>query len=147
MEGVYTKTRSEEVAPEMRAAAAKECAGLEVERFVKDLGRDVCVEASEALGAEQGAEARVWRHRFRSVRRLLFQSAVLPIREAFCFLMGRRVSALKLTTHQMREVLSRGSWFRAESWRRRSVEPHNVARAREREAAVCSAPNQQARRN
>ena len=39
----------------MRAAAAKACAGLEAERFVKDPDRDVCAEASEALGTEQGA--------------------------------------------------------------------------------------------
>ena len=39
----------------MRAAVAKACAGLEAERFVKDLDRDVCAEASEALGTEQGA--------------------------------------------------------------------------------------------
>ena len=55
MEGVYTKARSKEAGPEMRAAVAKACAGLEVERFVKDLDRDVCAEASEALGTEQGA--------------------------------------------------------------------------------------------
>ena len=59
MEGVCARSRSEEVVPEMRAAVAKACAGLEVERSVEDLDRDVCVESSEAFGAEQGAEARV----------------------------------------------------------------------------------------
>ena len=59
IEGIYTKARSEEVAPEMRSALSKACAGFEVELFVKGLCRNVCVEASEALGAEKGAEARV----------------------------------------------------------------------------------------
>ena len=54
MEGVYTKARSEEVVPEMRSALSKACAGSEVEIFVKDLGRDVCADSSEALGAEKG---------------------------------------------------------------------------------------------
>ena len=67
MEGVYAKARSEEVAPEMRAAVAKACAGLEVERFLGYLGRDVCVDSSEALGGENsgrrhasGAAASDW---------------------------------------------------------------------------------------
>ena len=145
MEGVYTRARSEEVVPEMRAAVAKACAGLEVERFVEDLDRDVCVESSEALGAERGAEARVWRQRFRSVRDLLLPSVVLPIREDFWSLMGRRARALKLTTRQMREILSRGSSYRSELRRRRSEEPRSAARAKEREAAVRPAPNKQAR--
>ena len=46
MEGVYTNTRSEEVAPEMRAAAEKACRGLEVERFANDLDREVNSETS-----------------------------------------------------------------------------------------------------
>ena len=83
MEGVYAKVRSEEVVPEMRAAAARASAGLEVERFVKDLDRDVCAEASEALGVERGAVARAWRRRFRSGRELLIPAAVLPIRDDF----------------------------------------------------------------
>ena len=108
MEGVYVRARSEEAAPEMREAVGKACKGLEVEHFVVDLDREVCVDASEALGAEAGAEARAWRHRFRSVRDLLVPAVVLPIRENFWNLMGRRVRALRLTTHQMREVLSWG---------------------------------------
>ena len=43
----------------MRSALAKACTAIEVELFVRDLSRDVCVEASEALGPEKGAEARV----------------------------------------------------------------------------------------
>ena len=66
--GVYAKARSEEVAPDMRSALDKARAGLEVEMFVRGLGRDMCVEASEALGSEKGAESRVWPHQFRSVR-------------------------------------------------------------------------------
>ena len=41
MEGVYTEVRSEEVVPEKRTAVAKVRAGLEVERLIRDLGRDV----------------------------------------------------------------------------------------------------------
>ena len=131
----------------MRAAAAEACAGLEVERFVRDLGRDVCVDSSEALGSEQGAEARVWRRRFRLVRDLLAPSAALPTREDFWSLMGRRVRALNLTTHQMKEALSRGSSFWSELRRYRSEEPRKVARSRERESAVRPEPNKQARRS
>ena len=145
MEGVYTKARSEEVAPEMRAAVAMARAGLEVERFVWGLGRDVCVDASEALGAEKGAGARVWRRRFRLARDLLAPSAVLPIRGDFWSLMGRRVRALKLATRQTEEVLPRGSSFRSELRRYRSEDPHNVARARERESAARPESNKQAR--
>ena len=67
----------------MREAVGKACKGLEVEQFVTDLDREICLDASEALGAEPGVDARVWRHRFRSVRDLLAPAAVLPIREDF----------------------------------------------------------------
>ena len=147
MEGVRAKARSEEVAPEMRTAAAKACAGLEVERFARDLGRDVYVDSSEALGEERGAEARVWRHRFRFARDLLAPSAVLPIREDFWSLMGRRVRALKLTTRQMQEALSRGSPFRSELRQYRNEDPHDVARTRDGESAARLESNKQARRS
>ena len=65
---------------------------------------------------------------------------VLPIREDFWNLMGRRVRALRLTTHQTREVLSWGSAFRADLKRRRDSNPQSVARANNREAAVGNAP-------
>ena len=39
VEGAYATARSEEVVPEMRAAAEKARRGLEVERFVRGLGR------------------------------------------------------------------------------------------------------------
>ena len=83
MGGVYTKARSEEVVPELREAVARARAGLEVEHFARGLARDVCAGASGALGAEQGAEARIWRHRLRSVRELLAPSAVVPIKRIF----------------------------------------------------------------
>ena len=145
MEGVYIRARSEEAAPEMRAAVDKACKGLEVERFVAELDREICVDASEALGAEKGVEARVWRHQFRSIRDLLVPSVVLPIREDFWNLMGRRARTLKLSTHQMREVLSRGTAFRAELKRYRDSDPQSVARANKREAAVSSASSKTSR--
>ena len=111
-----------------------------MERFVTDLDRDLCAEASEAIGAEAGAEARVWCHQFRSVRDLLAPAVVLPIREDFWNLMGRRVRALKLTTHQSREVLSWGTAFRADMKRYRGCDPQSVARTNKREAAVGEAP-------
>ena len=145
MERVYTKARPEEVVPETRSAVANACAGLEVESFVRDLDRDARVESSEALGTERGAEARVWRRRFRPVQDLLVPPVVLPIREDFWSPMGRRVKALKLTTHQMREVLFWGSSYRAELKRRRSEDPLNVARTRGRETASRPAPEKRAR--
>ena len=42
MEGAYTKDRSGEVVPVMRAAVDKACRVLEVERFVLYLDREVC---------------------------------------------------------------------------------------------------------
>ena len=140
MEGVYVRARSEEAVPEMREAVQKACKGLEVERFVTDLDRDLCAGASEAIGAEAGAEARVWCHRFRSVRDLLVPAVVLPIREDFWNLMARRVRALRLTTHQSREVLSWGTAFRADMKRYRGCDPQSVARTNKREAAVGEAP-------
>ena len=129
----------------MRPAVARACAGLEAERFVGDLDHDICAEASGALGTERGAEARIWRQRFRSARGLLAPSVVLPIREDFWSLMGRRVRALKLPTHQSREVLSWGSSRRAELKRYRSEEPLKVARTRDRDALARPAPDKQAR--
>ena len=140
MEGVYVRARSEEAVPEMREAVGKACKGLEVESFVADLDREVCADTSEALGAEAGAEARVWCHRFRSVRDLLVPAVVLPIRENFWNLMGRRVRALRLSTHQMREVLSWGTAFRSDLKRHQSTDPQSVIRASRRETAAGSPP-------
>ena len=141
MQGFYTKVRCEEVAPEMRAAAAKACAGLDFGRFVQDLDRDVCAEASEALGVEQGADARVWRHRVRAAHELPIPAAVLPIRDDFWFLMGRRAPALKLSNHRKRGVVSWGPSFRTALKLYRNVEPNKVVQSREREVAVSSAPS------
>ena len=145
IEGVYTKARSKGVIPEMRSAVAKACAGLGVECFVRDLDHVVCAESSEFMAAEQGAEARVWRQRIGSVRDLLVPSGVLPVREDFWSLTGRRVKALNLPTHQMREVLSWGSSYRAELRRYRSEEPFKVARRRDRGLAARLAPEKGAR--
>ena len=80
----------------MQAATAKASAGLEVELFVKDLDREVCVEASEALGSEKGAGTRVWLRRFRSVRQLLAPAIVLPMRDNFWVLNGSSCSLVKV---------------------------------------------------
>ena len=140
MEGVYIKARSEEVVPEMRAAVERASRGLEVERFVNDLDREVSAEASEMIGGEHGAEARARRHQFRSVKDLLVPSVALPIKENFWHLMGRRVRALNLSTHQTREVLSWGASCRDELRKSRSTEPQSVAHTRKREAAAAFAP-------
>ena len=113
----------------MRAAVAKACAGLGVERFVTDLDRDVCVEAS---GAELGADARVWSHRFRSAGELFVPAVVLPAREDFWFLTGRRVRALKSSTRQKRGAFFWGSPFRPALKLYRIVETHKVAQCWER---------------
>ena len=145
MEGLYVRARSEEAVPEMREAVGRACRGLEVERFVADLDREICVDASEALGAETGVEARVWRHQFRSIRDLLVPAAVLPMREDFWNLMGRRVRALKLSAHQMRKVLSRGTASRADLKRYRDSDPQSAARTNKREAAVSLASSKTSR--
>ena len=91
MEGVYTKARSEEVAPEMRSAVAKACAVLEVAPFVEDLDREVCAEGEEARGAVTGAAARIWFYRVGSFRESLVPVIVPPIRDNFWAFMGRGV--------------------------------------------------------
>ena len=146
MEGVYVRARTEEAVPEMREAVGRACRVLEVERFVSDLDREVCAEASEALGAEPGAEARVWCHRFRSLKDLLVPAVVLPIRDDFWNLMGRRVRALGLSLRQRREILSRGTAFRSELRRFREADPQSVARTSKRELAVGSTPSKAPRR-
>ena len=140
MENVYIRARSEEAAPEIRAAVDKARRGLEVELFVIDLDREVSAEATVALGDPEGDEARIWCQRFRSVRDLLVPSIVLPIRGDFWRLMGRRVRDLKLTTHQKREVLLWGSAFRADLRQYRETDPQAVCRSNKREAAVAAGP-------
>ena len=140
MEGIYGKARPEEVAPEVRSAPVKACSGLEVELFVRDLVRDVCVEASEALGYEKGAEARVWFHRCRSVREFLVPVVVLPTGGDFWPLMASRVRSLKLSGRQKKEVLVRDTEFRAALKRYRSSDPIRAVQAGKREVAAGSSP-------
>ena len=136
MEGVYAKARSEEVAPEMRSVVDKACARLEVEHFARDLDRVVCEEPSELVGAEPGAETRAWCQRFRSAQSLLVPSVVLPIREDFWALMGRRVEALTLSDYQRKEILSWGLSYRSELRRYRNTDPSRLISTRDREAAT-----------
>ena len=138
--------RSGEVAPDMRSALSKACAGLEVELFVKDLDCDVCVEASDALGAEEGAEARVWFHRFRSACELLVPAGVLPTRGNFWSLMARRVRPLNATGRQKKEMLVGGTEYRA-AWKLySSPDPRKVVQTRERDVAAGPSPKKCVRR-
>ena len=129
----------------MRSALSKARAGLEVELFVKDSDCDVCVESSEALGAEKGAEARIWFRRFRSARELLVPVVVLPTRDNFLSLMARLVRSLNLSDHQ-RKMLVWGTEYHA-AWKLcRSPDPSKVVQTREREVAAGSSPKKCVRR-
>ena len=105
MGGVYTKARTEEVAPEMRSAVAKACAVLEVAPFVEDLDREVCAEGEEARGAATGAAAQKMFYRVCSFRESLVPVIVSPIRDIFWALMGRGVRLLNLSDSQKRTAL------------------------------------------
>ena len=90
MEAVHKRTRSGEVLPEMRAAGAKACAMLDVTACIENLERDLCPDSAEFLGPDGGTHARVWFHLFCSLKDFLAPAAVLPIRENFWSIMGRR---------------------------------------------------------
>ena len=53
---MYNKVRSEQVAPEMRAALSRACAHMKVERFVKELETFV-KELKELRGGGRGRSA------------------------------------------------------------------------------------------
>ena len=131
----------------MRSALAKACAGIEVVLFVKNLDRDVRADASEVLGAEEGAEARVWPHRFRSVRELLVPAVVLPIRGNFWSLTARRFRSLRLSGRQKDAMLVWGAGFRATLKRYRASAPIKVIQTREREAAAGPSSRKHVRRD
>ena len=146
MEGVYTEARSEDAVSAMRSALSEACAGLEVELFVKDLGRDVCAESSEALGAEKGADARNWFRRFRSAREFPVPAVAPPIRGNFWPLMAKRVRSLNLPDHRRKEMLVWGTEYPA-AWKPyRGPDPSKVVQTREREVAVGSHPKKCVRR-
>ena len=107
----------------------------------------MCVEASEALGSERGAESRVWFHRFRSVREFLVPVVVLPIRGNFWSLMARRARSLELSDHQKKEVLVWGAELGAALKRSRSSDPGRVVQTRERGVAAGSSPRKRVRRD
>ena len=129
----------------MRSALAKARSVLEVELSVKDLDCDVCAEASGALGAEKGVEARFWFRRFRSVRELLVPVVVFPIRGNFRSLMARRVRSPKLSDRQRKEMLVWGTEFRAAPKRYRTSDPSKVFQTREREVAAGVSPRKRGR--
>ena len=80
----------------MRSAVAKACTALGVTSIVEDLDREVRAEGDEALGAGRGAAARILFHRLCSLRDSPAPAVVLPIRDNFWALVGRRVRMLSL---------------------------------------------------
>ena len=124
----------------MRSALPNACAGLEVELFVKDSGRNACAESPEALGAEKGADARNWFRRFRPVREFPVPVVVFPCRDIFWPLMARRVRSLNLSDRRRKEMLVWGTEYPA-AWKLyRSPDPSKVVQTREGEVAVGSSP-------
>ena len=130
MESVCTEVRSGEVVPEMRSAVAKPCNALEVTSFVEDPYRDVGSESDDAFGLLMGAAARIWCYRFTSLREFLAPEIVIPIRDNFLALMGRRVRLLNLSDSQRRALLLRAREFRLALKSFRNKEPASLARVR-----------------
>ena len=83
MEAAYDKTRAKKVLPEMRAAAVRACAAMDVASFVEDLDSHVCPDGDEALGSDGGAKVRVWFYRFCSLKEYPAPIAALRIWENF----------------------------------------------------------------
>ena len=146
MGGVYTRARSEEVAPDMRSAVTKARAVLEVTSFVEDLDRVVCADGEGALGSGRGSAARIRSHRFCSLRESLVPVVVFPIRDNFWAFAGRRVHLLNLSDMQWREVLSWAGDFRSALKVIRSSAPSRLVRTRDRDAALPSSPSKRPRR-
>ena len=136
MEAVYNKTRTEEVSPEAQAAVAQACAVLGVTSFVADLDGDVCPDGGEFLGPDEGSRERVWFHCFCTLEESLVPTAVLPIRENFWSLMGRRVRPLSLSDSQERALLSWGADFRVALRAYRISDPQSAMHRRNRGAAA-----------
>ena len=59
--------RSEEVAPEMRAASLRACAHLDVVLFFKGLETDVTFATGDEVGLPQHPFTQIWLRRFRAV--------------------------------------------------------------------------------
>ena len=131
--------------PEMRSAAAKACNVLEATSFVEDLGRDVDSESDDALGLLEGAAARILRYRLSTLRESLAPEIVIPARDNFLALMGRRVRLLNLSDSQRRAVLLRAREFRLALKSFRNKEPASLARVRATDAAVSSSPGKKSR--
>ena len=120
----------------MRSAAAKACNVLAATSFVEDLCRGVGSEGEEALGLLKGAAARIWRYRFATLREFLAPEIVIPIRDNFLALMGRRVRLLNLSDSQRRAVLLGAAESRLALKSARSKEPASLERVRAMDAAV-----------
>ena len=105
MESVYNEVRTEEVVPEMRSAVNGACALLVVRAFVVDLDDDSCVVGEGAVGSDTGRAVRVWFRRFCALKEYLTPSIVLPIRDNFLGVFGRRVRRLELSDIRRRVFL------------------------------------------
>ena len=144
-ESVYTNVRPGEAVPEMRSAAAKACNVLEATSFVAALDRDVGSESDDTLGLRKGAAARIRRYRFTTLREFLAPEIVIPARDNFLALMGRRARMPNLSDSQRRAVQFRARGFRLALWRFRSKEPASLPRVRAMDAAVPSSPGKKPR--
>ena len=136
MEAVFSQTRTEEAFQGMRAATTRACTVLGVMSCVQDLDRDVCPDSDEVLRPDRGAQARAWFHRFCSLRENLVPMVVLPIRDNFWSLMGRRVRVLNSSDSRRRVRFGLGADFRAALKASRSSEPQSAVQVRGRAAAV-----------
>ena len=95
----------------LRSAAANAGNVLAATSFVEDLDRDVGSDSEDAPGLLKGAAAQILRSGpDLALREFLAPEIVIPIRDNFPALMGRRVRLLNLSDSQRRVILY---WARA----------------------------------
>ena len=130
----------------MGAAVVKACAVLEVTSCVEGLDRDVCPASNDALGSDGGAQVRIWFRRFCSLKEYLAPIVVLPTRDNFWSLMGRRGHKLDLSDSLRRAIFSWGVDSRAASKVYRSADPQSTVQIRDEDSAVGAGGDERPRR-
>ena len=104
---------------------------MDAQAFVVDLDDGSCVDGEEAVGLDRGKAVRARLRRFCALKGYLAPPTVLPIRDNFLGILGRRVRRLVLTDAQNRSYLSRGADFRAALKVSRNADPDVLVQVRQ----------------
>ena len=105
MERVYSKVRSEEVAPELRNAMVRASTRHVTEEFGRDLETEPTLVDGCMCGLSRDQRTRRWFHRVSSATDALNPGAATPLGPSAPGIMSRRVKALALSDGQERVVL------------------------------------------